>query len=190
MFKKFTCVITVFLVTIIGITSKITVSLGFSAVETIKILKLGVGVVTDKNAQSGIAKKDIIDQIAQEISQYKGKLILINGAGSFGHPLAKQYNLKHEFNIMGAIETHNSVRKLNEMIVASLLKHGVKAISIDPMSSTVCQNGRVISMQIDNIKLLLDNGFVPVLFGDVVMDINKKTCILSGDRTPTKCRKI
>lgn len=37
-------------------------------------------------------------------------------------------------------------------------------------------------MYLDNIKLMLENGFVPVLHGDVVMDLELGACVLSGDQ--------
>jgi len=166
-----------------------TLSTIFTISSSIKILKLGGGVITDKSAKIGVARKDVIGQIAKEISQYDGKIILVNGAGSFGHPLAKKYNLKNQFCIDGTIETHNSVRKLNQIIVNALIENGVKAISVDPMSCIVCQGGRIESMQVDTIKEMIKNGFVPVLFGDMVMDTQKGACILSGDQIMTYLAK-
>jgi len=37
-------------------------------------------------------------------------------------------------------------------------------------------------MYLDSIKLMLEKGLVPVLHGDVAMDIELGTCILSGDQ--------
>jgi isopentenyl phosphate kinase len=37
-------------------------------------------------------------------------------------------------------------------------------------------------MYLDNIKLMLEKGFVPVLHGDVVMDLELGACVLSGDQ--------
>jgi len=157
--------------------------------DEIKILKLGGNIVTKKQAKTGVARVNRIRNIAKEISHYKGKLIVIHGAGSFGHPLAKKYKLDKSFSATGAILTHNSVRALNEIIVKALHKEGIKAIGIEPMSCVICKNGRIKQMQTDQIKHLLNYGFVPVLFGDMVMDTHKKTCILSGDQIITYLAK-
>ena len=37
-------------------------------------------------------------------------------------------------------------------------------------------------MYLDNIKLMLKNNLVPVLHGDVVMDLELGACVLSGDQ--------
>ena len=37
-------------------------------------------------------------------------------------------------------------------------------------------------MYLDNIKLMLKNGLVPVLHGDVVMDLELGACVLSETR--------
>jgi len=153
------------------------------AIQTpIKILKLGGGVITDKSAAKGVAKKEVIRAIAKEIATYQKPLIIINGAGSFGHPLAKKYKLTTTFHDLGTIETHNSVRKLNSMLVAALVDQGVKAISVDPMSCILCNNKKITSMEIKIIKNMLKIGYVPVLFGDMVMDEERGACVLSGDK--------
>jgi len=154
-----------------------------------KLLKIGGSVITNKKSEIGIEKKDIIDSIAKEISCYKKPLILIHGTGSFGHPIVKKYNLTEKFDPTKIIETHTSVKKLNRMVVDSLLFYGIHAISIEPMSNTICENGKIKQMSTDAIQHMLENGFLPVLFGDIVMDEQKGASILSSDRIITYLAK-
>ena len=57
----------------------------------IVILKIGGSVLTDKNKISA-PKPEEIARMAREISDGKNtKLVLIHGAGSFGHHQAKEY---------------------------------------------------------------------------------------------------
>jgi isopentenyl phosphate kinase len=146
------------------------------------ILKLGGSVITDKGADEGVVKEADLLRIALEVSEFRGKMIIVHGAGSFGHTYAKKYRLDTSFDPEGAIITHESVKKLAARVVDSLNRYGVRAIAVHPMGCTVCRKGRIESMYLDNIKLMLKNGFVPVLHGDVVMDLELGACVLSGDQ--------
>ncbi len=96
--------------------------------------------------------------------------------------MLKKYGLGRVFDPEGAIVTHESVKKLASRVVDALNDYGVRAIAVHPMCCTVCRNGRIESMYLDNIRLMLENGLVPVLHGDVVMDLELKACVLSGDQ--------
>ncbi|MCQ1534585.1 isopentenyl phosphate kinase family protein [Methanosarcina sp. KYL-1] len=161
-----------------------------TSTETV-ILKLGGSVITDKGADEGVVREADLLRIAREVSGYRGKMIVVHGAGSFGHTYAKKYGLDRQFDPEGAIVTHESVKKLAATVVNSLNRFGVRAIAVHPMGCTVCKNGRIESMYLDNIKLMLEKGFVPVLHGDVVMDTELGACILSGDQiVPYLAKKL
>ena len=151
-------------------------------ITDITILKIGGSIITDKDADEGSANYDEIERIAGEISKHKDRLIIVHGAGSFGHPQAKKFALSEKFDAKGALITHESVKTLNRIVVESLKNAGVDAVGVHPMGSTVSRDGRIVQMFIENIHLMLDNGFVPVLHGDVVMDTKLGTSVLSGDQ--------
>ncbi|MDD2439149.1 MAG: isopentenyl phosphate kinase [Methanosarcinaceae archaeon] len=146
------------------------------------ILKLGGSVITDKSAADGVVRKAELLRIAREISGYRGKLIVVHGAGSFGHTYAKKYGLDRKFDPEGGRITHESVKKLSIAVVEALTHFGIRAVAVHPLGCTVCKNGRIESLYLDNLKLMLENGFVPVLHGDVVMDSELGGCVLSGDQ--------
>ncbi|HJH32800.1 MAG TPA: isopentenyl phosphate kinase family protein [Methanosarcinaceae archaeon] len=156
-----------------------------NALNDITILKIGGSIITDKDADDGAPNNSEIKRIAGEISKHHGKLIVVHGAGSFGHPQAKKYALNKKFDAKGALITHISVKALNHIVVESLANAGIDAIGVHPMGSTVSGDGRIAQMFIENIHLMLDNGFIPVLHGDVVMDTKLGTSILSGDQIVT-----
>lgn len=148
------------------------------------ILKIGGSVITDKDSVSA-AKKDEIDRISLEIASFKKEvkmpLILVHGAGSFGHPQAIEHMSKG-FNANGAYLTHTSVKALNSMVVDSLNKAGLNALPVHPLSSCLLENGKIVEFQTAQIKLMLERDIVPVLHGDVVMDRVLGVAVLSGDR--------
>lgn len=153
------------------------------------ILKIGGSVITEKDSDiPERAKMDVIDRISQEIAAFKSEsevqdsLILIHGAGSFGHPQAMKYRLNEEFNAEGAYLTHVSVKKLNSIVLESLNRAGVRALPLNPLSSCLLDNGKLVNLEFPQIKIMLEKGIVPVLHGDVVMDRAKGAGVLSGDR--------
>lgn len=151
---------------------------------SLTILKIGGSVITDKDSVS-VAKKDEIDRISQEISAFRKEvkmpLILVHGAGSFGHPQAIEHMSKG-FNAKGAYLTHTSVKALNSMVVDSLNKAGLNSLPVHPLSSCLLENGNIAEFQTAQIKLMLEREIVPVLHGDVVMDRVLGAAVLSGDR--------
>jgi isopentenyl phosphate kinase len=149
------------------------------------ILKIGGSVLTDKNRASA-ARPEAIARIAREIGEGAGPgLILIHGAGSFGHHQAKEYRLTeglNDWSIKGILPTHNAVKSLNKMIIDALQMSGVDALPVHPLSACTLKNGRIDGMFLDGIRLMLHAGIVPVLHGDVVMDRATGESILSGDQ--------
>jgi isopentenyl phosphate kinase len=67
-------------------------------VKNLTIIKIGGSVATFKEKIKPIFREKIVSQLAKEFSDYrdshkKESFILVHGAGSFGHPLAKKYDL-------------------------------------------------------------------------------------------------
>jgi isopentenyl phosphate kinase len=153
--------------------------------SNVVVLKIGGSVLTDKSRPS-TPKPAEIKRIAAEIKAgMSSKLVLIHGAGSFGHHQAREFGLKSGLNdrsIRGIMPTHNAVRELNDMIVDELYDNGVYAAPVHPLSACVLKDGRVEHMCLDVIERMLAAGIVPVLHGDVVMDSARGIDVLSGDQ--------
>ncbi|WP_406657887.1 isopentenyl phosphate kinase [Methanolobus sp. ZRKC2] len=150
--------------------------------DGITILKIGGSVITDKGKDEGTPKPEEIKRIAGEIAGSDSRLIVVHGAGSYGHPQAKRYDLNGKFDPMGSIITHLSVKDLNRLIVDALNDAGVNAIGVHPMNCIVSEDARIKDMFLEHIHTMVDNSFVPVLHGDVVMDRKLGTSVLSGDQ--------
>ncbi|HNT73271.1 MAG TPA: uridylate kinase, partial [Methanothrix sp.] len=74
----------------------------------IRVLKVGGSVLTDKTRLES-ARIEEIGRIAAEIAGCGPGLILVHGAGSFGHFHAERYRLAERFDPEGVLETHRSV---------------------------------------------------------------------------------
>ena len=66
--------------------------------KEILLLKLGGSLLTDKNKPFFI-REEVVKSTIQQIINANEKVILIHGGGSFGHPLAKKYNISKGLNL-------------------------------------------------------------------------------------------
>ncbi|HJK51619.1 MAG TPA: isopentenyl phosphate kinase [Methanocorpusculum sp.] len=152
----------------------------------ITVLKLGGSVVT-KKSEAGVIDTARIRDLAAQIAPVAKSvpLVIVHGAGSCGHPEAKQYRIQEgvtKSNAEGIAVTHFAVRRLNEEFVSLLRAEGVDAVCMHPFCTSLAKDGRLVYSGEEQIKALLALGVVPVLHGDVVMDTVRGACIVSGDQ--------
>ena len=150
------------------------------------ILKLGGSVITKKEKPL-TPNKPAVRRLAKEISSANiEKLVIVHGGGSYGHPLAKKYELNRGFKdpiqLIGFSETRHAMSKLNNLIIEALVNCGVPAVTAGPASFIVTKQGRIESANWDVVTKLLEMGFTPVLYGDAVLDLSLGFTILSGDQ--------
>jgi len=150
------------------------------------ILKLGGSVITDKSSGDCRVNRPVLDNIARELSARENVVpVIVHGAGSCGHPEAKEHHLDKGLdhtNKAGIFITHRAVCNLNDEVVNALRASGVEAVGIHPLDACTAKNGRLISFESSPVELLIQNGIIPVLHGDVVMDVGQGACIVSGDQ--------
>ncbi|MDH7564613.1 MAG: isopentenyl phosphate kinase [Candidatus Bathyarchaeota archaeon] len=154
------------------------------------VLKIGGSVITDKNEEMK-ANTQVINRLATEIKEANVEnLLIVHGGGSFGHPAAKRYNikegLKEDSQKIGFTQTHHFMTVLNGLVMDSLIWHEVLAVSIPPSTLMITRNGRIQSFENAQIRKLLAMGFLPVLYGDAVLDSELGFTILSGDQLVAK----
>ena len=149
------------------------------------LIKLGGSVITDKS-QYRKFNGDHVSRLCEEIAESGKGAIVVHGAGSFGHMIAKQYALQNgmvDFRQVGAVaKVQYDVRDLSALVVGELLKVGIPAVSVPPGSCFVMEEGKLIVSDDEAIRLLASIGVMPVLFGDVVTDRSKGFGICSGDQ--------
>jgi len=150
-----------------------------------RILKLGGSIITDKSADCA-PDRDRLALIASAIADApSGGIIVIHGAGSCGHPEAKRYHLDKGASIgntEGIFVTHRAVSSLNDAVVTALREEGVPALGIHPLHTGIADNGRLAGFECRHLEKMLMLGMVPVIHGDVVMDLSRGACIVSGDQ--------
>lgn len=142
----------------------------------LKILKLGGAIVTDKSVGAFEKfREDKIFELCEAISEKYGDLILVHGAGSFGHPHVQMFGLKDPLAIS---KIHSACLKLNYRICDELVKRGVPALPIHPLEG----------LDFAFIRKALSIGFLPVLHGDVKIE-EKGFRVISGDEIAVKLAK-
>ncbi len=150
-------------------------------------IKLGGSLITDKRSSAPTPNVERIELIADDLAAIarERKLLLANGAGSFGHPLARKYRISEGLrgNELGVSETCLSVDELNRLVVRSLVKRGVPAISVSPRSMVYKTSEGFVVFK-EAVLMMIERGLVPVMYGDVVCDQEKGVTIFSGDDVP------
>jgi isopentenyl phosphate kinase len=146
-----------------------------------RVLKIGGSILTDKSRELS-SRPDEIARVALEISSCPEDLVLVHGAGSFGHIPAKKYGLPREFSRPGLRVTHGSVARLCDLVVEALSRAGVDCLPVHPLSCLVLRDGRIDRFFDEPVKEMLKEGIMPVLHGDVAMDATGKAAIVSGDQ--------
>lgn len=149
------------------------------------VIKLGGSVITDKTEYRRF-REETVARLASEIKASGRETIVVHGAGSFGHIVAKQYSLmdglRDDSQIPAAARVMADTRELSAMVVEELLKAGIPAVSVPPGSCFVLDDGKLIIDNEEPVRRLLALGIVPVMFGDVCADRARGISIVSGDQ--------
>ena len=151
-----------------------------------EILKLGGSVVTRKD-QPKTPNMEAIRRLAREVAAAgPRKLVIVHGGGSYGHPLAKEYDISTGYStprqLTGFSLTHQAMVELNRIIVEAFLDTGVPAVSIAPSSFIVTEDRRITEVDFSVVTRAVDSNMVPILYGDAVLDAARRFTILSGDQ--------
>jgi isopentenyl phosphate kinase len=149
------------------------------------LVKLGGSVITDKRRYRTFDQANV-KRLAKEIVRSNMPMIIVHGAGSFGHVLAKKYHLKDGYRergqIKGLAKVSLDVRDLNLRVMGALQTAGLNCVSIPPSACCLMEDGKLVSFDMEVMHRYLDLGIVPVTFGDVVLDRKKGFGICSGDQ--------
>ena len=152
------------------------------------LVKLGGSVITDKTkpfTEDIKTIKRIANEIYEARQEKKFKLIVGNGGGSYPHSVAAQYRTNEGFinerSYEGMAKVQDAASMLNRIIVKGLINVGENAVSINPSSCVITENGEIKKFFLEPITKLLNFDMVPVTYGDVVFDLKKGCVILSTE---------
>jgi isopentenyl phosphate kinase len=125
-------------------------------------------------------------RLARELSPFVGGgLVLVHGAGGFGHVRAAEYDLANGLHDkeqeMGTAIVQRDVRDLNLRVIDALVDAGIPAVSVPAGSFLELEDGRMVNFDAVPFQRARARGLVPVTFGDVLMDTERGVSIASGD---------
>ena len=125
------------------------------------LVKLGGSVITEKT-RLRTARSAPIRRLARELKSVGQPLLVVHGAGSYGHILASRHRLNEGDSSPGkrsaAARVQADVRNLDGLVV-----------------------GKVSTADLTAFLEFSSMGFTPVTFGDVVRDLRRGVSICSGD---------
>lgn len=154
------------------------------------ILKLGGSIITQKAVQPPVARVDVLTDIMQglavAVSHSQDDVVLIHGAGSYGHAIAAAHALVR--GVCGDAEKRNAakmcqsqVATLHEIVMTAAIGQGIPVRSIKTHEVIVQTAGHISSFDMSPIHAARGAGYIPVLYGDVVPDTEWEYSICSGD---------
>ena len=152
-------------------------------------IKLGGGLITDKGSMKKFdqtAVEKVVDSLSS-VSELGASIVLVHGAGSFGHLLAKKWGIANGFNIQlekeqleAVREIRSDMRELNALILGKMEERGLECIGYPP-SDWASGTGALFTGDVS----IFERGSrqpIPVTFGDVVdTEDESRFGILSGD---------
>ncbi len=152
-------------------------------------LKLGGSLITDK-ASPQTPRIDLLEDLVLKISEaWRATpgmcLVLGHGSGSFGHIPAKKYGTRDGVftpnQWQGFAEVWYQAAALNCIVVDACHQSGLPAISFPPSASVIAKDGNVATWDLHPLQASLEAGLLPVVFGDVVLDLGIGGTILSTE---------
>ena len=151
-------------------------------------LKIGGSVITETNVykKAKIATiRNIMRQIKEAKNEKEFDLIIGHGGGSFPHIPAKKYRVNegliNKNSKKGAAITHIVANSLNNIVVNEALNVGLEVFPFSPSSFGLWNGKKVQEGMVAHISESLKNNFIPVVYGDVVMNSSKGVSIASTE---------
>lgn len=148
------------------------------------ILKLGGSVVTEKDRRETVDADSLARAASAVADAAVDDLVVVHGGGSFGHPNAAERDVSsdsgtHDAGSIRAI--HRAMGTLVRRVTDELGAEGVPAVPVRPFSAGYRSEAGAVELYTGSVETMLDEGFVPVLHGDVFATEDRGATIVSGD---------
>lgn len=157
------------------------------------VCKLGGSVITDKTQPETVdeaALERAADAVAAALQAGRvDDLVLVHGGGSFGHVHASDHGVSttHGTHDAAAVDAiHGAMKTLDEAVLETLLERDVPAVAVHPLSAAHRDARATLHLPTDQIRTMIEEGFVPVLHGDLVSHVGEGATVVSGDELVTE----
>lgn len=154
------------------------------------VLKLGGSLITDKT-KPYVVRKDILESAAREIKECISEgliqsLILLHGAGSYGHPLVLEHQLHKGFQsteqILPLAKTQEKVNELRHIIVKQFHEVNIPMVLLHPSSMMTSEKMKMTNYFLESLRGFVSLETVPLLGGDILIDSVMGWSVGSGDQ--------
>jgi isopentenyl phosphate kinase len=152
------------------------------------VLKLGGSVITEKDEPETVADARLADLATAIGESGVSDLVVVHGGGSFGHPHAAEHGVSTTEGTTDATAVRDiadAMERLNDAVVDALAAEDVPAVPVHPFSAGLRAADGDLQFPSAHLRAMLDEGFVPVLHGDVLAHVGAGATILSGDELVT-----
>lgn len=147
------------------------------------LVKFGGSIITTKGAGKRV-RGGVLTRLAREVAATPS-LVVLHGAGSFGHTLAGKAKLKEGLRepsqFHAASEVSADVRTLHQEVLRALLAAKARPWSLPPGQVAFASGGELAGLALSPFQLALAQGFTPVSCGDIVLDDKQGVAIVSAD---------
>ncbi len=152
--------------------------------KNVILVKFGGSIITDKNIPYK-PRLDIIRILAKELKKVtKASIVLAHGSGSFGHTSAEKFGGKRGYKSKwGIAKVARDAMEINRIVMDILIEEGLPAVSLRPMSMMITDAGKLKNNLFEIVEETLNQGLIPVVYGDVIWDKKWKSTIYSGEIT-------
>jgi len=159
------------------------------------IIKIAGSVITDKKSGHPKIDRHNMRLIAKILKGYQMPYVLVHGAGSFGHPLAKKTGVDKtvisQEQLLAFARIQELQNRLNHIFCDIMIKGGIPAFPAQASSYAVLERGRLVKMETEAIAGLLRLRMVPVSYGVPAYDCTYGSAVLSSDQiAPWLARRL
>lgn len=167
--------------------------------KQVLIVKLGGSIVTQKHLDRPTIRRTHVRRIAavlkRDYDPKKHALILIHGAGSFGHLHAHTHKLaegtrNHPEKTFRAVENQSLDARLNSELTTLFIEAGLPVVGLPTRTLAINTNGGLSSLETDSVKAALSVAAIPLLHGDMVFDTTWGLSVCSGDVLAPKLAEV
>ncbi|MFB6192068.1 MAG: isopentenyl phosphate kinase [Haloarculaceae archaeon] len=148
------------------------------------VLKLGGSVITHKDEPETV-DRETLGMLAEAVAGHGGgDLVVVHGAGSFGHHYADAHGVTTTDGTTDAVavrEIHGAMKRLNGAVLDALAAREVPAVPVHPLSVARRDASGELTHPLAAVETLLGEDFLPVLHGDAIAHSGRGATILSGD---------
>ncbi len=152
------------------------------------LVKLGGSLITDKSTPY-TPRQEVIARLCDEIHRARGEtplpLVLGHGGGSFPHVSASRYRTDQgvvdDKSWEGFVKVHQDAARLNAIVCKALTAAGELAMPVKPSGACVARGRRIVRWDPAPLEGFLEAGLIPVLHGDVSLDLEQGCCIISTE---------